>query len=82
MNREEIKKEVKTILSNLLAIEESKIKDDSNFVSDLYADSLDGIEIIMGVEDKFNISIRDKEAYMATTLNSLVNLIRSKLSEL
>ncbi len=79
MNREEIKKEVRTILSNLLSVEESSIKDDSNFVSDLYADSLDGIEIIMGVEDKFNISISDKEAHMVVTLNSLVNLVESKI---
>ena len=79
MNREEIKNKVKTIISSLLAIEESLIKDDSNFVSDLYADSLDGIEIIMGVEDKFNISISFEEAHMVVTLNSLVNLIRSKL---
>lgn len=79
MNREEIKKEVKTILSNLLAIEESSIKDDSNFESDLYADSLDGIEIAMGVEDKFNISISDEEAHMAITLKSLVSLIERKI---
>ena len=81
MEREEIADKVKDILSELLSIEKDDIVEDSNFVSDLHADSLDSVEIIMEVEDKFNISIEDNKAEMVFNVKSLIDLIENKLEK-
>ena len=81
MNKEEIKKVLRKLLSETLSIEESSIKDESHFVSDLQADSLDAVEITMEVEDEFNIQIRDEEVALAPTFRSMVSLIESKLPQ-
>lgn len=79
MNREEIKNKVKNIIVDLWSIEESSIKDNSNFVNDLQADSLDAVEIIMKTEDEFDIDITDEEANLIITPNALINLIERKI---
>jgi len=79
MNREELEKKVRSIVSDLLNIEEVSIKDDSHFINDLQADSLDAVELIMMVEDVFNIfSISDEEAEKAVTFKLFVDLIEKK----
>lgn len=79
MKKEEVESTLKIILVDLFNIEESLIKDDSNFVKDFQADSLDIIEFIMEVEDKFNISINDKEEDLIVTFKSFVNLVENKV---
>ena len=81
MIREEIKDKIRKVVADLLGMEEESIKDDSDFVNDLNADSLDAVELIMMTEDKFDISISDAEAEKATTFKLLVDLIERKLNK-
>jgi len=80
MIREEIKDKIRKVVADLLGMEEESIKDDSDFVNDLNADSLDAVELIMMTEDKFDISISDAEAEKATTFKLLVDLIERKMN--
>ena len=81
MNREELEKQIKTIVADLLNIEEALIKDGSHFVNDLQADILDAVELTMMAEDKFNISISDEDAEKAVTFKLLVDLIERKIED-
>ncbi len=80
MDRKEIENKVKDIIVNILNIEESSINNDTNFINDLRADSLDGVEIIMGVEDKFEIQVSDEEAEMAISFKTMVDMMEKKIN--
>lgn len=54
---------------------EHKITDQSSFVHDLGADSLDTVELIMAIEDEFGIEIQDEDAEKVTTIGDAVKLI-------
>lgn len=79
MLREEIKSKVEDIIVDLWGVEKSSIDDNSNFVDDLQADSLDAVEIIMKAEDEFDINITNEEANLIITPNALTNLIEKKI---
>ncbi len=70
--------EVKEIIVDLLGIEESKIKPESRFREDLEADSLDIVELIMAMEDKFGSEISDEEAQKLTTVGDVVKYIEER----
>ncbi|CAL4323063.1 Acyl carrier protein [Buchnera aphidicola (Neophyllaphis podocarpi)] len=63
-----IKSRIKKIICEQLDLEENKIKNDSSFVDDLGADSLDTVELIMAFEEEFNIEIKDEDAENITTV--------------
>ena len=79
MKREEIESQLRKIVAELLGIDESLIEDDTHFINDLAADSLDSVEVIMMVEDKFDLSIAEEEADMAFTFKLLADLIENKM---
>jgi len=81
MNREELEIKIKHILADLLGIEEEIIKENSDFINDLNADSLDGVEMVMIMEDTFNIHITDEEAELAINFKLLLDLIESKIEK-
>ena len=58
----EISSKVKAIIVDKLVIDESEVTNDSNFMSDLGADSLDTVELIMEFEKEFDIQIPDDQA--------------------
>lgn len=70
-----IKEDVIDLISQELKIVKEEIKDDSRFVEDLNADSLDVVELIMALEDKFKISIPDEEAEKIKTVENVINYI-------
>lgn len=74
----ELFEKIKKMVSKELNVEESKVTLDTNFVDDLGADSLDAIELIMTVENEFDISISDEEAQTIQTVKDIVALIGSK----
>ena len=74
----ELFEKIKKMVSKELNVEESKVTLDTNFVDDLGADSLDAIELIMTVENEFDISISDEEAQTIQTVKDIVSLIGSK----
>ena len=80
MQREEIESKLKELIADLLGVDEVSIHNDSHFINDLNADSLDGVEIIMNVEDEFNIDVIDDEAESAVVFSLLVDLVENKLN--
>ena len=67
---------VKSVIADQLGVDESTITMDSSFVDDLGADSLDLVELIMGLENEFDIEIPDEEAEKIQTVGDAVNYIK------
>ena len=74
---EEISSKVKKIVADHLGIDEAKVQDDSSFIDDLGADSLDTVELVMAFEEEFEIEIPDEEAEGIQTVKNAVDYINS-----
>lgn len=72
-----ILEKVKVILSEQFDVEEDKITAETNLIDDLGADSLDVVDLIMSLEDEFEIEIPDEEIENIKTVGALVNFIES-----
>ena len=70
-----IAERVKKIVAEYLGVDETKIKDDSSFMDDLGADSLDAIELVMAFEDEFGCQIPDAAAQKIMTVNDIVGFL-------
>ena len=68
---------VKAVIVEQLNVEEDDVTEDAAFVDDLGADSLDIVELVMALEDKFGISIPDEQAEKIKTVGDAVNFIES-----
>lgn len=79
MTKEEILKKVREITSEQLGVDESQITPEAKFVEDLGADSLDTVELIMALEEAFNLEISDEEAEKLTTVEKVVDYIAEHL---
>ena len=64
------------IIAEVLNLSEEEIRPDSTFVDDLGADSLDVFQIIMGIEEEFDIEIDNEEAEKITTVQGAVDQIK------
>ena len=64
------------IIAEVLSLGEEEIRPDSTFVDDLGADSLDVFQIIMGIEEEFDIEIDNEEAEKITTVQDAVDQIK------
>ncbi|WP_346688843.1 acyl carrier protein [uncultured Cloacibacillus sp.] len=62
-----------------LNAEEDQIKPEASFVEDLGADSLDIVELIMGIEEEFDIEIPDEDAEKLTTVGEAMAYVKTKL---
>ena len=71
-------KKVVEILSNQLRVEPEKINAQTNIATDLGADSLDLVEVLMSLEDEFNISIPDEAIPSIVTVGDLVKFIENE----
>jgi len=69
--------QVKEVVAEQLSVEASEIKEDSKFVEDLGADSLDVVELVMALEEKFGIEIPDEDAEKIVTVADAVKYIES-----
>ena len=72
---EEIQAKVVQIISEQLGKDESEITLSSNFIEDLDADSLDTVELVMALEEQFEVDIPDEAAEKITTVQSAVDFI-------
>ncbi|MBN1145737.1 MAG: acyl carrier protein [Anaerolineales bacterium] len=70
---------LKGIIVDLLAVEEASLTPDARFREDLYADSLDLVELIMAVEDDFDGEISDEDAQAITTVGELAHYISTRM---
>ena len=69
----DIEQRVKKIVAEQLGVAEDEIKLESSFVDDLGADSLDTVELVMALEDEFEIEIPDEQAEKITTVQHAVD---------
>ncbi len=81
MTKEEIEKELKKIVCEQLGVEEEedKVTAEARFVEDLGADSLDTVELIMAIEEEFDIEIPDEDAEKITTFGGALKYLQKKL---
>ena len=75
---DDISSKVKKIVADHLGIDEAKVQDDSSFIDDLGADSLDTVELVMAFEEKFGIEIPDDAAETIQTVQNAIDYIESK----
>lgn len=68
---------VKTIIADQLGVAEDDITPSSKFIEDLGADSLDVVELIMAMEDEFDLEIPDDEAENISTVGDVVDYIKA-----
>ncbi len=69
---------VRKLLCEQLNISEDKVTMESKFIDDLGADSLDVVEMLMTLEDEFNITVTDEESVALKTVGDICKLIDSK----
>ena len=75
---QEILDKVCSIVSEQLSVETAEVKADSNFQNDLGADSLDTVELVMALEEAFDIEIPDEAAEGIATVGDAVKFIEEK----
>jgi len=75
----EIADKVKKIIVDKLGVDESEVTDEASFTSDLGADSLDTVELIMEFEKEFNVSIPDDQAENIGTVGQAVKYLEENV---
>ncbi|MCX6584612.1 MAG: acyl carrier protein [Candidatus Aminicenantes bacterium] len=78
MTKEEVLAKVKNVVAEKLNVGEDQVTADAKFVEDLGADSLDQVELIMALEDEFEMKIPEEEAEQLNTVGSAIEYIVSK----
>ena len=73
MSSEEVFEKVKDIIVEQLGVEESAVTLEASFIDDLGADSLDIVELVMALEEEFDIEIPDADAEKVVTVNDVVS---------
>lgn len=72
-----IEARVRSIISDQLGVSEDEVKPESKFIEDMGADSLDIVELIMAMEEEFEVEIPDEEAEKIRTVNDVISFIKN-----
>ncbi|HVP66354.1 MAG TPA: acyl carrier protein [Anaeromyxobacteraceae bacterium] len=72
-----VEQKVKSIIAEQLGVSEDEIKTTSSFIEDLGADSLDIVELVMAMEEEFEVEIPDEEAENIKTVQDAINYINT-----
>jgi acyl carrier protein len=78
VEREEAIGELREVAVEILSVEPDKVTEGARFKEDLDADSLDLVELVMGLEERFDISVPEEELEDVTTVGQAVDLVMSK----
>ena len=78
MSQEAIFEKVRSIVVEQLSVDEADVKPESNFQNDLGADSLDTVELVMALEEEFEIEIPDEDAEKITTVQQAITYINDR----
>ena len=70
--------EVKTIIAEQLGVKLEEVTDNASFVDDLGADSLDTVELVMALEEKFSVEIPDQDAEKMSTVGEAIKYLEEK----
>jgi acyl carrier protein len=77
MSTSQIEAKVKSIIADQLGVGEDEIKPESSFIEDLGADSLDIVELVMAMEEEFEVEIPDEEAENIKSVGDAINYINT-----
>jgi len=76
-----IETRVKEIITEQLGVDEKEVTPDASFIDDLGADSLDTVELVMALEEEFDIEISDEDAEKIITVVDAINYITENAKE-
>ncbi len=71
-----LEKRVKEIIVEQLGVEEEQVTPEASFIDDLGADSLDTVELIMAIEEEFDVEIPDEEAEKIITVKDAISYVK------
>ena len=78
MNENEILEKLKNIIVDQLGVENEQVVPGANFIDDLGADSLDIVELVIAIEEEFDIQIEDAYAENIVTVKDVIEYIKNK----
>ncbi len=70
---------VKEIIAEKLSVDVSQVTDDAHFVNDLGADSIDYVDLVMALEEEYNIEIPEEDSQKIGTVKDLINYLNEKV---
>lgn len=79
MNTEEVFEKVKAVIVEQLGVAETSVEMESSFIDDLGADSLDIVELVMALEEEFDMEIPDADAEKVVTVGDVVEYIKENV---
>ena len=80
MERDELLQKIKEIVADKLSISEDQVTEEASFIDDLGADSLDTVELVMALEDEFDLDIPDEDAEKLATVGKAIDYVLDHLA--
>ncbi|KPK43037.1 MAG: hypothetical protein AMJ78_00295 [Omnitrophica WOR_2 bacterium SM23_29] len=80
-NFEQIKKEIKSMISEIIEVSESKLTEDARFVEDLDVDSMRALEIVASIEKKYKVAIPEDQIRTLRSLKNIYDLLEKSIKK-